>query len=151
MPNFFGAACIEGAGSVCFWEFSGYEPYLATYDQLLGDANCVYMIVVSCKDSTDEQRRQFQFWLDFLRCHVTLCESIGTCTLILLREGRRKGRARREGRRGVRKRKADGGGRKRRESVPLALILQLDHSSALVGRCRLILKCNKPYAVVDQL
>jgi len=70
--------CVyKGAGSVSFWEFSGYDPYLVTYDQLVGDHNSIYVVVVSSKDSDAEQRRQFYFWLDYLRCHVTFLEPIG--------------------------------------------------------------------------
>ena len=67
----------KGVGSVCFWEFSGHEAYYVTYDQFVGDSNCVYMVVVSMKDTAAERRRQFHFWLDYLRCHLTLVEPLG--------------------------------------------------------------------------
>jgi len=67
---------------VCFWEFSGYEPYFVAYDEFVGDPNSVYVIVTSMKDSPEERRRQFQFWLDYLRCHISFVEPIGTCRLV---------------------------------------------------------------------
>jgi len=75
-------ARCEGVGNVCFWEFSGYEPYLVTYDQFVGDSNCVYVVVVSMTDSVAERRRQFHFWLDYLRCHMTLVEPVGMSAFI---------------------------------------------------------------------
>ena len=73
------SVCLRwvGAGSVCFWEFSGYGPYLVTYDQFIGDPNSVYMIVVSMRDSPAERRRQFHYWLEYLRCRVALVEPVG--------------------------------------------------------------------------
>jgi len=67
----------KGVGSLCFWEFSGYEPYLVTYDQFVGDPNSIYVVVVSMKDSATEQKRQLHFWLDYLRCHMSLVEPVG--------------------------------------------------------------------------
>ena len=67
-----------GVGSVCFWEFSGYTPYLVTYDQFIGDPNCVYIVVVRGKDSAIEISRQLHFWLEYLRCRLNLVEPIGS-------------------------------------------------------------------------
>jgi len=66
-----------GAGTLCFWDFSGYEPYVMTYDQFIGDPNSIYVVVVSMKDPTAERRRQLHFWLDYIRCRTTLVEPIG--------------------------------------------------------------------------
>jgi len=63
---------------VCFWEFSGHESYLAAYDQFVGDPNSVYVVAVSCRDSVDEQRAQVHYWLDYLRCHASFYQHIGT-------------------------------------------------------------------------
>ena len=67
------------AGNLCFFDFSGYEPYLIAYDHFVGDTNAIYVVVVSAKDSATEQRRQFCFWLDYLRSHMVLAEPVGMC------------------------------------------------------------------------
>lgn len=68
---------ITGPGDLSFWEFSGYEPYFVTYDHFINDPNAVYLIVVSQRDQPDERKRQFEFWLDFIRCRMTAVEPIG--------------------------------------------------------------------------
>ena len=50
---------------------------MVTYDQFVGDSNCIYVVVVSMKDSPTERKRQLHFWLDYLRSHMTLVEPIG--------------------------------------------------------------------------
>lgn len=70
---------MAAAGDLCFHEFSGYEPYYATYDTtLVGDPNAVYIIVVSMLDPPSTRRRQLEFWLDFVRCRTTPLEPVGT-------------------------------------------------------------------------
>jgi len=80
-------------GTVCFWEFSGYESYFITYDQFIGDCNSIYIVVVSMKDLTSERQHQLHYWLDYLRCRKSLLEPIGTYTCNKMPCYRREDRA----------------------------------------------------------
>jgi death-associated protein kinase len=68
---------IWGPGDVSFWEFSGYEPYCATYDHFIGDRNCIHIIVVSLNDDMEERMRQLECWLNFIRARIAPTEPIG--------------------------------------------------------------------------
>jgi len=64
-------------GEVSVWEFSGYEPYHVTYDLFIGDANCISIVVVSLRDSTDVQLSQIIFWLNFIRTRLAPQQTFG--------------------------------------------------------------------------
>lgn len=52
------------------WEFSGYEPYYITYDYFIGDPSSVNIITFDASQPDDVQRKQVQFWLEFIQCRV---------------------------------------------------------------------------------
>ena len=70
-------ARVIAAGDVSIWDFSGLESYYVTYDRFLGDPNAIYMVVVSCEQSEDERRKQFDFWLNFIATRMIPVEPIG--------------------------------------------------------------------------
>lgn len=67
------------ADVVSFWEFSGYEPYYVVYDYLIGDTNCLYVIVVDGSEPEEVQLNQFLFWLNFVKARTTPKAPIGEC------------------------------------------------------------------------
>lgn len=67
-----------GVDAVSIWEFSGYESYYVTYDWLIGDVNCLYVVVVDGSQSDEVQLSQISFWLNFIQCRTPLNTPIGS-------------------------------------------------------------------------
>jgi len=68
---------VLAAGEVSLWDFSGVESYYVTYDKFLGDPNAIYVVTLSCEDSEIEQRKQMDFWLQFIATRMIPVEPIG--------------------------------------------------------------------------
>ncbi|XP_071039017.1 death-associated protein kinase 1 [Parasteatoda tepidariorum] len=70
---------ISGIGNVSIWEFSGHEPYYMTYDNFIGNTNCLHIVFFSLKDEYDIQLQQVLYWLAFLQSRIPIQEPLGFC------------------------------------------------------------------------
>ena len=76
--------CCTGVGEVSLWEFSGYEPYHVTYDLFIGDANCINVVVISQRDTTNVQLNQIVFWLNFIKTRLAPQQTFGNNSSLFL-------------------------------------------------------------------
>ena len=69
--------CMAGVGDVSVWEFSGYQPYYAVYDQFVGDVNCIHVIVVNLSEPRDVMLAQLLQWLHFISARIHGSQPVG--------------------------------------------------------------------------
>jgi len=55
-----------------------------TYDLFIGDANCINVIVISQRDTTNVQLNQIVFWLNFIKTRLAPQQTFGKNSSLFL-------------------------------------------------------------------
>ncbi|XP_037081555.1 death-associated protein kinase dapk-1-like [Pollicipes pollicipes] len=72
-------ATLSGVGEVSLWDFSGHPDYRQLYDQFVGSADCLHLVLYRLCDPAPLRLQQVVQWLGMLQACIAPLEPFGHC------------------------------------------------------------------------